>query len=180
MSANFDDTGLEIGNKAEGLLRGTVPPEQPNSHLASAGFSAGREGGSPRTPRSLLIQIIEGEIIPRLFLAHRNQHPLALSGEATTLIDAIGDRKHFARLFMTGQKTEIIVRLQNSIDQGVPRERLYVETIAPVARMLSLLWEEGSCSFDEMANGLACIDQVLSDMNALISKSKIECRTPKI
>jgi len=116
--------------------------------------------------RNNLIEIIEGEIIPKLFLAYRNRtpHPLATPpSEAGELADHI----FLAQLFLVGDAAALTSRLQSLLDNGMQRERVYLDLLAPMPRTLSQFWAEGRCSFDEMAIGLCCVDDVLRDLHRM-------------
>ena len=119
-----------------------------------------------RRSRLDLIQIIESEIIPRLFLAHRDReaHPLACT---TDMAGDLGDRLFLARLFVLGNVAEIVTRLQAVLGNGMPRDRIYIDLLAPVPGTLSRLWAEGQFSFDEIAVGLCCVDEVLKRLHEL-------------
>jgi hypothetical protein len=114
-------------------------------------------------PRSILIRIIEGEIIPRLFLAHRDHARQQWDNPGGELA-VLRDNRAFAGLFLRGDKGEILDRLQLLMDQGTRREEIYLEFLARVPKALSELWEDGHCSFDDMVQGLVCLDQVLHEM----------------
>jgi hypothetical protein len=118
-----------------------------------------------RQARIDLIQIIEGEIIPRLFLAHRDREPHPLAGAGSEAGEGM-DSAFLARLFMDGNASEIVNRLQDLLGGGMRRDRLYLDLLAPVPGVLSRLWSEGQCSFDEIAIGLSCVDEVLQEMHA--------------
>jgi hypothetical protein len=117
-----------------------------------------------RQSRVDLIQIIEGEIIPRLFLAHRNREPHPLvAGESNA--GELADREFLARLFLSGDSSDIVNRVEMLLCGGMRREHVYLDLLAPVAGTLSRLWAEGHCSFDEIAVGLCCIDDVLRKLH---------------
>ena len=117
--------------------------------------------GFPRSARSLLISMIEGEIIPRLLLAHTT--PMERMAKAASL-STCGDSKSMARLFLDEDSTNILNQLQMLVHAGMSRERIYLELLAPVARTLSIFWEEGKCSLDDVARGLTCVAQVLQEL----------------
>jgi hypothetical protein len=123
------------------------------------------EQRAARAQRSALIKIIEGEIIPKLFMAHRDLAPQRLAGIAAGIPKDFADYEFLAGMFLRGDTTEIVDRLQDILASGVRREQVYLEFIAPVPQALSLLWSEGRCSFDEMAKGLCCVDMVLHEMH---------------
>ncbi len=120
-------------------------------------------GGFPPAAPPLLISVIEGEIIPRLLLAHREHAPNRIAAGAN---EFFGDGEAVARLFLTADSTDIVTRLHGLADTGVMQEQIYLQLLAPVARTLSILWEEGRISLDDVARGLSCIGQVLHDMQS--------------
>jgi hypothetical protein len=136
----------------------------------TSGHNSARGKEFPRSARSLLISMIEGEIIPRLFLAHHDRKTeRALRGD-----DAIFNNSDaVAKLFLTSDSADIVARLQALSNTGVTREQIYLELLAPVARTLSIFWEEGRCSLDDVARGLSCVGQVLQEMQ-LRDKQAIE------
>ena len=126
--------------------------------------------GFPAAPRSALIQIIEGEIIPRLFLAHREQSAERTAAPPPYMSPAMDNEtaansEVLARLFLNGADAEIVQRLQGLLDNGMEREKIYLDLLASMPRTLSDLWEKGFCTFDSMTRGLSCLDQVLHEMH---------------
>lgn len=120
-----------------------------------------RSGTEP--PRSLLIQIIEGEIIPRLFLAHCDH---LAAPDLTQESDAeFADDEFLAKLFVNGSDQDIVQRLESLMKDGVRREIVYLELLASVPRALVIYWEKGQCTFEGMSEGLLRLDQVMRDMH---------------
>lgn len=114
---------------------------------------------------SLLVRVIEGEIIPRLLLAHRGPPtgPPASGLAAETSVNAayLGDIESFARLVLTSEPGEIVDRVQFLVDGGIKLERVYLELLAPVARLLGIYWLEDRCSFAEVTLGLSHLHQAV-------------------
>jgi len=166
MGISFNGATQSTDHDGEPVRTRTDDKKNVESDGASGGFGRTLEGGSPPGSRSVLIQVIEGEIIPRLFLAHRQRlRQRAYSCYPDVWKDALGDDEVFAGLFLVGDTADIVNRLQSLLDRGIPRERVYVDILAPVARTLGVFWDEGRCSFDDMARGLACVDRVVQEMS---------------
>lgn len=118
---------------------------------------------STEPPRSLLIQIIEGEIIPRLFLAHCDRTAVPdLSRENE---DELAGDEFLAKLFVNGSDAEIVRRLESLMHDGVRREIVYMELLASVPRALVVYWEKGQCTFEGMSEGLHRLDHVMREMH---------------
>jgi methanogenic corrinoid protein MtbC1 len=127
---------------------------------------SGAESGMAQPPAdSLLLKVIEGEIIPRLLLAHRGP-PTAPPETASVQgkLAAIGDLESFARLVLTSEPGEIVDRVQLLLDGGVRLERIYADLLAPVARLLGLYWSEDRCSFAEVTLGLSRLHRVVHEL----------------
>lgn len=123
---------------------------------------AQKDDGTPLdSPRSMLVQVIEGEIIPRLFMAHAVDTP-----NLTEKFGELADCTFLAELFLHNDCPAIVARLQALLDRGVSCEHVYLELLAPVPRTLSLFWAEDRCSFNDMAQGLSRVNQVLQEMHA--------------
>ena len=76
------------------------------------------------------------------------------------------DSEPLIDLFMCGDRSAIVGHIDGLMARGVRREKIFLDFLAPVPRTLSLLWSEGRCSFDAMAAGLSCVDQVLQEISA--------------
>ncbi len=141
-------------------------PRQSALRSEDGAFAQQAGGGSSPRAQSALIRVIEGEIIPRLFLAHRHRAPRYLRGQDGQDGAFAGDIENFAQLFLSGDTAQILSRLLVIKSGGIRRDRIYLDLITPVSQTLALFWEEGRCTFEEMAIGLACIDRVLREMDA--------------
>lgn len=117
------------------------------------------------TRRSVLIEIIEGEIIPRLFMAHCELSHRALDRRSCDVAVEESDCESLANLFIGGDSSAIINYVETLMARGIRREQIYLDFLAPVPRTLSILWSEGRCSFDAMVSGLSCVDQVLQEIH---------------
>jgi methanogenic corrinoid protein MtbC1 len=122
-------------------------------------------GRSLNPPRTLLASVIEREIIPRLFLAHRG--PFGSPGPQKLPTDVIpmGDHEAFAKLVLHGETAQILDQVQALIELGIKLERIYLEVLAPVARTLGIWWEEDRCTFTDVTLGLSRLQQVLREIS---------------
>jgi len=154
------------------------------------------EGGSGRTPRereqrqcdpdphghpdgpctstldaerlSKLAGVIEGEIIPRLMMAHRaNGH--AVNGHTDAGVPVVQlqeeDIAEFTRLVLASEAaiaTEFCVQLQQ---RSVATARILTDLLAPTARRLGEMWEADEVDFTAVTLGLCCLQQVLRDVS---------------
>jgi methanogenic corrinoid protein MtbC1 len=110
----------------------------------------------PDNSGSLLTKVIEGEIIPRLLLAHRNLNALPKeSAERLLSCEA------FARLVLVSEVDEIVADLESLLNSGVALESVFCELLAPVARKLGKFWQQDVCSFTDVTLALLRLHGVL-------------------
>lgn len=126
----------------------------------------GDEGLRPSAGRRMtLTQLIEAEIIPRLLMCHRGwRWRRSASRPGRGRGNIVGERDAFARLFLAGDRTEILKRLERAMDDGVGPGLICRDLLAPVAQSLRVEWEERRCSFADLMRGLVCLDAVLRDL----------------
>ena len=116
-------------------------------------------------PRTLLASVIEREIIPRLFLAHRGAFETPREQQLPTDVIPMEDHEAFAQLVLNGETAQILNQVQALMDLGIKLERIYLEVLAPVARTLGILWEEDRCTFTDVTMGLSRLQQVLREIS---------------
>lgn len=150
-----------------------VPGQQRRQELDSDSCGGGIDWsrglqGLPRVSRqftdlsgSLLTKVIEGEIIPRLFLAHRELHKSVPQDNAPA---EILTSETFARLVLDSEAEEIVTHVQTLLDRGMTMERVFLDLLAPVARKLGEFWEEDVCTFTEVTLGLSRLHRVLHEI----------------
>ena len=108
-----------------------------------------------------LARIIEGEILPRLALAHReDQH----ARTAKTRSPAPERVATFARALMEGdQHGEWVLAL---LEEGLSLDALLLDLFAPAARHLGRLWEEDEADFLDVAVALGRLQSLTRSLCA--------------
>jgi methanogenic corrinoid protein MtbC1 len=117
----------------------------------------------------LLTKVIEGEIIPRLLLAHRTSAAKSElvpeePGQTGQAEPDLGSAESFAQLVLTAEPQEIVERVDHLLRRGVGLERMFLDLLAPVARKLGEFWDEDRCTFADVTLGLARLHQVLHEI----------------
>ncbi len=113
--------------------------------------------------QSALLGTIEGEIIPRLLLAH--------AGGAAGLVDdldpdgpvVVSEREvlEFARILIE-QDIELAAHYVQAVRlRGVATEPLLLDLFAPAARELGDMWLRDDCSFADVTVGLCSLERLL-------------------
>lgn len=161
-----------------------VPP-------ADAGRRGGRGQGWP-PPRSLAT-LVEGEIIPRLMVAHASPEDgvarLSDGAFATaTLTDrvaavpavavpagaviAAGEAAALAPLALRIDADALLDHVDRILRRGVSIETMLVDLLAPAARQLGLWWEEDRCDFVEVTMGLWRLQEVVHEISARLPSGR--------
>ena len=118
----------------------------------------------PNTSGTLLTKVIEGEIIPRLLLAHSQFAAKRLVSTGNPELPDFISSASFARLVLESEPAEIVDHVGSLLDRGVRLEQIFLDLLAPVARKLGELWEEDRCSFADVTLGLSRLHQVLHEI----------------
>lgn len=111
-----------------------------------------------------LLRTIEGEIIPRLMLAHRTAHETTVSPVVCDRGLGVEEVAEFTGLVLRHDILVASSYLEAMRTQGVPLETLFLELLAPTARRLGDLWNTDLCSFAEVTLGLGRLQQLLRDL----------------
>jgi methanogenic corrinoid protein MtbC1 len=112
-----------------------------------------------------LIRAIEDEVIPRLVLSGRAARPVVHQG-VTPQSAVVGDCiAEFVALLIKGE-TEVACRYIDHVQvRGASREAIYLELMAPAARVLGRMWEEDLCSFSEVTLALCRLHEILRELS---------------
>ena len=113
--------------------------------------------------RSTLGRTIESEVIPRLMLAHRNFPKV--SKEQAASHAGPDDVVELARIVIEHNTHVALTYVQTLLDQGVPIEAVYMELIAPTARILGEMWKADLCDFTDVTVGLSRLQQLVHELS---------------
>lgn len=106
---------------------------------------------------------LEGDIIPRLMLAHSVAVRIGPLEERFD-IDA-EDTSGFAPLPLQLDAPDLIDEVDRFLDQGVSVEEVYLHLLAPAARYLGDLWSRDECDFVDVTMGLWRLQEVMRDIS---------------
>jgi methanogenic corrinoid protein MtbC1 len=124
-----------------------------------------QEGAEERLAQ--LVRTIEGEIIPRLMLAHRADFDCPKIPTVAGAALATDDIEAFAKLVLAHDVAIAAAYVQAMHVQGATLEALYLELLAPTARRLGELWEADLCDFTDVTVGLGRLQQLLRELGPL-------------
>lgn len=127
---------------------------------AAVGAAAQMRTRPQATPIARLVRTIEGEIIPRLMLAHCSDKPATrdLRGDAPT---DVGGLDEFCRRLMEPQGRAAAQYIEGLRARGVELERILLDLMAPAARRLGDWWAEDLCDFTQCTIGVLHLQQIL-------------------
>jgi hypothetical protein len=120
---------------------------------------------SDETRLAGLVRTLEGEIVPRLLMSLVVSAQAERSPKTARPRTAPGDVAELARLLLKHDRSAAVAFIQMLRDGGTPLECIYVELLAPAARLLEVLWEEEACDFRELAAGFQRLLSVLREFS---------------
>lgn len=147
---NAEDGSRRIGSGAQDDQR-VVPFERPDQS---------RQGMSPIA----LARLIEGEIIPRLLMAHQSA---ARSNVATPAAGGISASEvvGFANLVLAEELDVLRQNAEGFVARGVEVDSLYFDLFSPAAKLLGSMWEEDLCTFSDVTVGLCRLQQLVYEFS---------------
>lgn len=121
---------------------------------------------------SALFSTIEGEIIPRLMLAHgvearENKKPVSDPNELSSQ-----DHELFLNSLMHDSASATHQFVDALLQRGVSREILFLDLLAAAARGLGVLWEKDLCDFTDVTIGLCRLHEILRK-NSILDQGAI-------
>ncbi|MBS0252214.1 MAG: response regulator [Proteobacteria bacterium] len=151
---------------------GKTPPASAKNLKATASM---REKFDRDIRRSQLTRTIEGEIIPRLLIAHRcadSTSALNLSLSAG-IVEADDDVAELVHLVLARDVRVATSYIETKRLQGASLESLFQVLIVPAARLIGDLWKADICSFNEFSEGLSRLQLMLGELNPRVDKGTL-------
>jgi methanogenic corrinoid protein MtbC1 len=109
-----------------------------------------------------LMKTIEGEIIPRLVMAHRGQSVRSHDFEANGSVSP-SHVAHFTSLLLDNEVDAPRRYIDDLHDGGVPLDAVYLDLFSPAARRLGEMWSADLCDFTAVTLGLWRLQRLLYD-----------------
>jgi len=104
---------------------------------------------------------IEGEIIPRLMMAHSDGSPSLAPKEGRGWQITPNAIDEFVSILVDRDDADAFEFIFGLRDEGAPIENIYLQLLAPSAHRLGDLWLEDKCHFVDVTIGLARIQAML-------------------
>jgi len=116
----------------------------------------------PAESAQVLLNMIEGEIIPRLLLAHRAATGPEPAVRPGLELDA-GLRERFLATVMRETASAVRAFVDELLQRGVTQELVFLDLLPGAARRLGELWEEDLCDFSDVTIGLCRLHEVVRE-----------------
>ncbi|MFO6428817.1 B12-binding domain-containing protein [Erythrobacter sp. W302b] len=134
--------------------------------VISAPLEAVRRRGSVASPDQpdSVNAIIEGEIIPRLLMAHASTDAQPRSKRSRTI--SADEASRFAVLPLRLEAASLLEEVDAFITKGASVETICLDLLAPAARRLGEMWEADECDFLDVTMGLWRLQEVMREVAA--------------
>ena len=134
--------------------------------VISAPLEAVRRRGSVASPDQpdSVNAIIEGEIIPRLLMAHASTDAQPRSKRSRTI--SADEASRFAVLPLRLEAASLLEEVDAFITKGASVETICLDLLAPAARRLGEMWEANECDFLDVTMGLWRLQEVMREVAA--------------
>ncbi len=123
------------------------------------------EGSQSKKEADQLVRTIEGEIIPRLVLAHRARIEAPSGPDGDEAVPDAEDVAELARLVLAQDEVVASSYVEALQMQGASQEALLLNLLAPTARHLGDLWVADLCDFTEVTIGLGRLQRLLRHLS---------------
>lgn len=123
-----------------------------------------------------LLRTIEGEVIPRLVMAHRHasKHAASVCEDGIDLKPGEAEIERLCSMVVHEQHIDVLRYLQGLRALGMSLETLYLDLLAPAARRFGKLWECERADFVEVTLGVRRLQNLAHDLAASFVDQPLE------
>jgi CheY-like chemotaxis protein len=149
----LEDWETKVGQLAQSWLKS-------GDQARTCKLAVARNGADVASER--LSRVIEGEIIPRLLLAHGSSE--AISGDHRPVMQ-VGEEEvgELTRLLLSEDFTVASLYVASIHAQGVSVGSLYISLLAPTAWRIGDWWHADRCDFTEVSLALSRLQRLMRD-----------------
>jgi methanogenic corrinoid protein MtbC1 len=131
---------------------------EPSSETAASSAPAVQEFN-----RAMLGRTIESEVIPRLMMVHRTS---TTREDPPSLLHVNNeDIAELARIVIEHETSVASAYVDALRNQGVPIDAIFMELLAPTARLLGEMWKADQCCFTDVTIGMARVQQIVHELS---------------
>jgi len=127
------------------------------------------ELAAPDSSMRRLMETVQGELIPRMYLSHRAGPVPPSLGLAVGRRLSDDDRAEFLRRVRGASETSAAEQVRSLMAAGVSLEAVFLDLLAPAARTLGHEWETDACDFVEVTVSLGRMQRLLRSFSTLSS-----------
>jgi len=113
----------------------------------------------------VITRMVEGEIIPRLLLAHQSDAMPQGPFRDTPRMFGPEMTEDFAQRVLSSEIDALLGFVEDLLARGVSIQSIYMDLLAPTARQLGEYWNQDRCSFADVTVGLGRLQQILHEMS---------------
>ncbi len=117
-----------------------------------------------------LVATIEGEVIPRLMLAHQSLPEAADAAALDIAPPSADDIAELVDLVLVDDDSLARGFVNKVLDRGVPIEVVYLQLLSPAARRLGELWEADHCTFSDVTIGIWHLHRLMHELGAVFGQ----------
>ncbi len=171
-----------VTQKDAGMARIAGDPwSEPGSHHRQSSPTRTLNGGALVFPSEDwtgdLARTIEAEIIPRLMLAHGGPDAVVPARPCGDRVPSSPEVIEFANLVLAQDASVARTWVEAVRARGASPETLFLELLAPAARLLGELWESDLCDFTQVTLGLWRIQQVVHEVGPTFRSDRHHAQT---
>ncbi len=134
--------------------RAPRPPQMPGTDQA----------GAPSECLGRLTSLIEGEIVPRLMLAHRLTDAQPSAPQTGPRQIAQADIDVLARMTVSNDVDALLLHVEAYLADGALLEAVFADLLGGAARRLGVWWEEDLVSFVDVTIGLGALHRLVHEI----------------
>jgi methanogenic corrinoid protein MtbC1 len=181
MTQSLGDRGQAVRSSEDPAISAFLYLQRRLTHATTDPHTAKPVPHSNEAAR-LLLRAIEGEIIPRLLLAHRTGEASPLESPTTASTLGVDDHDRFLDLVLNDTAAATLHFVAELLGRGVPHGTVFLDLLATAARRLGELWEEDRCSFSDVTIGLCRLHEVLREHSVIheAQRQHASGETPRI
>lgn len=120
-----------------------------------------RRPAGDREVSEQLGRTIESEVIPRLMLAHRISPEWGLDPLQSSPQLKAGNVEDFTQLVLDNDYSLAAAYIEARRGEGAPLDQIFLDLMAPSARLLGEYWDKDYCDFTQVTIGLSMLQQLL-------------------
>lgn len=114
--------------------------------------------------RLAMLSVLEEQIIPRLVLAHPLVANPLTTADVARRAPTIAEVRQLAQMCLSDDRGGVAALIAALQEEGLPLEAIFVDLVAPAARLLGTMWDDDQIGFDQVTMGLVFMHEIVHGM----------------